>query len=196
MTEICGIVLLCGNYLLKLAVCLRRWVHFQDHTLRKEVFKSGLLEKVITLHSKTSALVDDYRFQSAEFCRVAAPAEASGARFLSGSRFGDLWSCTDSVSPGWRRQAGGLACCVLAHCAPTTRCLHPRHVWIRRSLRSAVLQTAARFQQCQMESPVRISYPSSLTFLCLIRAAAFRPHLTRDSALSGELHFRFGGRIY
>src|SRR4030043_999903 len=103
---------------------------FKIHAFRKEAFKRGLLDTPITLHFKTSALVDDYRFSSAEFCRVAAPAEAVGARFSSGSKFGGWWSWPDPVSPGWRRRAGGLSCYVPSDCFPTVRCPHPRHAWI------------------------------------------------------------------
>jgi len=41
---------------------------------------------------------------SAKFFRVAALGEAVGGRFLSGSKFGDLWSCADLISSGWWRQ--------------------------------------------------------------------------------------------
>lgn len=50
--------------------------------------------------AKTSALVHDDRFRPAGRCRVAAPGEAAGAGFSSGSEFGNCWPCADSVSPG------------------------------------------------------------------------------------------------
>jgi hypothetical protein len=44
-------------YWLKPTIDMKNW-----SVTWKEAFKRGLLDMLITLHSKTSALVDDYRF--------------------------------------------------------------------------------------------------------------------------------------